>query len=824
MNKPELLAPAGDLSCLKTAVNVGADAVYFGGQAFSARAYAKNFGPEEIRAGIDYAHRYGVKAYCTVNTLLFNHELSQALEVVYDLYEAGVDALIIQDLGLAALLRQELPDLPLHGSTQMVVHNAAGAAQLQDLGFERVVLARECTAEDIKKIHQASPIELEVFIHGALCMGYSGNCLMSSFCGGRSGNRGACAQPCRQNYQLLDDQAQVVEEGHLLSMKDLCTLKELPTLLQLGISSLKIEGRMKKEAYIASTVGAYRKQIDACMAHQPLTNQEVSREISKMAQIYNRGGFTQGYLGGAEKKDLLSTRLANHKGIPLGQVKKVEKNRLLVNLDQPLALGDGYVLLDGEGTVLDGGYINKMLVNKEEVRWAKKGDLVELPSQVKKIPGGPYHIFKSYDNQLVKGLAREEKQIPSGKDQLDIYLYASVGAPLTAQVLASDQELPVTLEDEYIVQAANRQATDLEAVRKQLDRLGGTRFILGEVGLEAGENVFIPASVLNRVRRLAVEAFIEEGTNQEKRSREAFLDGAYTLLDQIPPQIKTWPLPDLAVTVARPDQAQLALAQGANHIIIKVSAQVGPFPWQAADIAALRAAGCSISAEEGPIVMPDYQKTSTDRLRQLANWGVSTCYISNISQLPAKQWYENLRGDYALNVTNDVTLSFWTQAGLSGLTLSPELSRDQIDDLSAIGNVPLEIIVAGRYPLLQSAYGSLMEARQTDSGHPAVLHQAKGSQFPCSENSYGDLLVLNGRLLSLYEHMDDLLALSLDSWRVEGAYLSQAELSILVEIFADALTRYAQGEPAFKATDADRLAGLMKDIPPADEQFTQGVF
>ena len=823
MNKVELLAPAGDLSCLKTAINVGADAVYFGAQAFSARAYAKNFSPKDIREGIAYAHHYGSKAYCAFNTILFNDELAEALATVYDLYDMGIDALIIQDLGLAELLRSELPELALHGSTQMVIHNPEGARELADLGFERVVLARECGVQDIQAIHAATPIELEVFIHGALCMGYSGNCLMSSFCGGRSGNRGACAQPCRQMYRLIDDKNGLLSEGHLLSMKDLCTLPQIPQLLELGITSLKIEGRMKKEAYIASTVGAYRKQIDACLAHKPLNKKQLNAEIDSMAQIYNRGGFTQGYIGQADKQDLLSTKLANHKGIPLGHVKSVQSGEMIVNLQVPVALGDGYVLLDTDDNVLSGGYINALKSSGKPVREARVGQTVSIPLQLKKIPTGPVKLFKSYDNSLVKELARREKLLPPRKSVLDIYLFANIGENLTAQVMISDQEMPITVEDDYIVQEATGKALELDVIRQQMDRLGGTRFSLGAVEVEADGDIFIPVSVLNRLRRAAVAACSEVASSEPKRGQETFMDGAFAYLDAIAPQIKLWPKPKLSVAVGTPGQAHLAIQNGADHIIIKCSALPGAFKWQAENIQSLLDQGCELSAQEGPIVMQAHQSESDWRLRQLAQWGVQTCYISNISQSRMAQVYDMIKGDYPLNITNDTDVHFWMQRGLSALTLSPELSADQINDLSAVGNIPLEIIVAGRYPLLQSAYGDLAPQSLAETDARPQLKQGSRALFPVSENSYGDLLVLNGRLLSLYEHINLLSSLSLDAWRIEGAYLSDTDLSDLVRVFANALNQYDAGKSIYNPTDAALLSALTQEAP-ADEQFMRGVF
>jgi putative protease len=319
----ELLAPAGSKEAFYAAVNNGADAVYLGGKIFNARQFANNFSNEDLKEIIAYAHFHGVKVYITVNTLIADTEIKDLLEYLVFLRNSGVDAIITQDLGVAKLVKEYIPDLELHASTQMTIHNSPGVQFLKEQGFKRVVLSRECSLEDIKNIHKEDKTELEVFIHGALCICYSGQCYMSSMIGGRSGNRGKCAQPCRLGYELMNDQGQKLTDEsfgkHLLSPKDLNTSEFLIELLEAGVTSLKIEGRMKRPEYVATVVRIYRQILDQYYAHEPISLTDENKRDLK--QIFNRD-FTSGYFIKNQGADLMSYKKPNNRGIFLGRVQE----------------------------------------------------------------------------------------------------------------------------------------------------------------------------------------------------------------------------------------------------------------------------------------------------------------------------------------------------------------------------------------------------------------------------------------------------------------------------------------------------------------------
>ena len=364
----ELLLPAGKPESLKAAVANGADAVYLAGNRYGARANAGNFDESEMRSAVKLCKKYGVRVYVTMNTLIADAEMAEALDYVKFLYDIGIDGLIVQDIGLAGAVKKLLPALRLHGSTQMSVHNVRGAKWAYDFGFRRVILSRELTLEEIRLIHREVPdLELEVFCHGALCICYSGQCLMSSLIGGRSGNRGQCAQPCRLPYELTDGFGRPLTKKptHLLSPRDLNTLDDLKDLAEAGVCSLKVEGRMRRPEYVASVGRVYRRAIDRVAQGLPAVGDEDKNVVE---QVFNRK-FTPGYLHGNPGLDLMSHEKPNNRGMFLGRVTKVNDKVVTLLLDQDLSVNDGIEIWVKVGGRL-GSTITDLRVNKKNVETA----------------------------------------------------------------------------------------------------------------------------------------------------------------------------------------------------------------------------------------------------------------------------------------------------------------------------------------------------------------------------------------------------------------------------------------------------------------------
>ena len=503
---PELLAPAGEFAAFKAAVENGADAVYLGGKSFSARASAANFTREELLDAVDYAHLRGVKIYVTLNTLIDNQEFDEALEYAYFLQRIGVDALIIQDLGLLFKLRQVLPELNLHASTQMTIHNAEGVRFLKKWGLKRVVLAREVSLEEILQIRQETDCELEVFVHGALCISYSGQCQLSSLIGGRSGNRGRCAQPCRMVYGLEQGEAAAkppakgpAGDSYLLSTRDLNTLKLLPHIVAAGVASLKIEGRMKRPEYVATVVRTYRQALDRLLAN-PDAYEVFPEEERVLEQIFNRD-FTPGYLPGNPGGDLMSYQRPNNRGLYLGRVVDyISQTKLVrVKLEETLRLGDGLEVWVTRGG-RQGLKVEQISVQGVFQEEAYPGEVAELKGDLAAHARPGDRVFKTHDAKLMEqaqqSLRGTQRRVP-----LWLKVRAAIGEPLVLEATDQDGNY-ARAATEFIGEAAQRFPLTPESVRAQIDRLGTTVFSLAEIEYDlASPGVMVPVSAINHARR-----------------------------------------------------------------------------------------------------------------------------------------------------------------------------------------------------------------------------------------------------------------------------------------------------------------------------------
>ena len=503
---PELLAPAGSWEAMKAAVANGADAVYIGGKAFSARESAANFDRQELARAVEYAHIRGARVYVTVNTLLADQEIYEAITLLHYLQQIGADGAIIQDLGLLRLASRLLPELPLHASTQMTVHNLPTARMLQELGVQRIVLARELSLEAIREINGLEGIETEVFVHGALCICYSGQCLMSSLIGGRSGNRGRCAQPCRLQYSLVDRRrrpiAQATAAGeYLLSPRDLNLSQRLPEMCQAGITALKIEGRMKRPEYVATVVRVYRELLDRIAAGEEYRVTE--EETRDLTQIFNRD-FTEGYLPGRPGKDLMSWKRPNNRGIYSGRVKRFDKSRGMAEffLEQPLETGDGIEVWITKGG-RTAGKVGRIIKGRTQVDRAEVGDTVYLDVPGRVFPGD--RMFKTHDSRLIRraretfASSREVKKIP-----LVFEVTAGIGSPLTIAVTDPLGNKAGCTTDSLGQQARTSPLTQ-DILEKQLGRLGNTPYAIAELRCDLEEGVMIPVAEINQCRREALE-------------------------------------------------------------------------------------------------------------------------------------------------------------------------------------------------------------------------------------------------------------------------------------------------------------------------------
>ncbi len=525
--KIELLAPAGGTEHFYAACENGADAIYFGGRGFNARALADNFEYEEMKAAIAYAHSKGVKSYMTLNTLIKEAELSAALKQAEEGAKAGIDALIVQDLGLVSQLEKHYPEIDLHLSTQGTVYDKEGLIAAREFGFKRAVLARELSIEEINECCTAEGIETEVFVHGALCMCLSGQCAMSSLIGERSGNRGTCAQPCRKAYTLVDEVGlQLGEAGYLLSPKDISYLDELDGIIAAGVTSIKIEGRMKTPEYTALTVKTYRKYIDEYYTSDEYGPIE-KEDKRKLEQIFSRGGFSRGYLHGRQNGGLLSGESPKHRGLFLGTVKTVKpsrKNRgksvVEIDIKENLAVGDGVEVITRG---FPGGIVSYISGKNGVSKSAESGEKIFIGDIPGSIKAGDL-VYKVSDAALMKNIAKTYNGAFLQKDGSCGESSSSCGAVSTAmdekisirgRFLASEG-LPVkyivadeagneaeALGETIIEAAINSPATE-EQVLKQLKKTGNTPYVLKSADIVINGQLMIPVKEVNKVRREAL--------------------------------------------------------------------------------------------------------------------------------------------------------------------------------------------------------------------------------------------------------------------------------------------------------------------------------
>lgn len=803
MKKIELLAPAGNMAALKAAVENGADAVYIGGQSFSARQNAGNFTQAEMAEGIQYAHKRNCKVHVAVNTLLHNEEIGDLLAYAYQLAVLQVDAVIVQDLGVLNLLQEVLPQLEIHASTQMAVHNSAGVKLLEQLGVRRVVLAREVSLEEIAAIGRQTTAELEVFVHGALCVAYSGQCLLSSMIGGRSGNRGLCAQPCRMAYQLMNSQgkAEKADGRYLLSTRDLNMIEQLPALIQAGITSLKIEGRMKRPEYVATVVKHYRQAIDCYYAR---IKPDLTRANQELMQIFNRK-FTTGYFFGNPGADLMQHQKPDNGGVLMGKVVAIKGKRVSVALTQDLALGDGYVLTGGGKEVA--GKLNALLVAGKSVEQAYQGQIVEFTAHDE--VAGATELYRTADSRLLQR-AQDSFKVPSqaSKKLVHFKIELHEGQPISLLAWDNDGHQQYG-ESGYLVEKARTQPSTPDSVRKQLERLGNTGYCLGELVTEIDPGVIAPSSELNQLRRDVMEKLAQqEESEMVLLPYEDYLEDAGDFLDRIPPAMADDRQPKITVHVGTAEGVLAAIDSGADLIMVNGTALRGKKAISQEEYQALADAAHRQGAEIYWTCSPVVKEGQMGQIRQLMATskasGFDGIVVGNLGllQMARTAGWDNIAADYQLNVLNDISIHELSTLELCRVTLSPELSLAEIEDFTYRGNMPLELIIHGNFPLMvseQCVAGSVLGGRKADQGCQApcqqdqfALQDRMGMAFPLQMDEYCRMYVYNCKTLSLYKRLEAVLPLQIDYLRIEGRNQSAQWIKETVAAYKKVLEQYSK--------------------------------
>lgn len=793
----ELLAPAGSREALVAAVENGANAIYLAGNAFGARAYASNFDREALREAIHFAHLRKVAIHVTVNTIVADEEMGPLRDYLRFLYEAGADAVLVQDLGVARVAHETVPDLPLHASTQMSVSSLEGVRALAELGFTRVVLARELSLKEIRHICAHAPVEIETFMHGALCVCYSGQCLMSSMIGGRSGNRGRCAQPCRLPYTLVDEKGQDVlgdkAGSYLLSPRDLSTIDVIPDLIEAGVSSLKIEGRMKRPEYVATVVRTYREAIDTYYAGKGYAVTQEERD--DLAQIFNRD-FTTAYLEGRPGKAMMSDRRPNNRGLLIGRVTAYDWDRRIVTvkLSGRLGLGDQvdfWVKVGGRVTATISALTD---AKGRAVEEGQAGDTVSfaIPSAVRDHD----RVFKVYDARLME---RAKETYASGapvrRISVAIEVRAAVGEPLTVTLCDAEGHRGEGRTD-FIGESARKRPLSEEIIRKQVSRLGTSVYEMKSLHCDIEGEVMVPMSEINEARRKAVEALdalrLKEIEAREHRPEPKFTD---RIARPIPKKA------DFLVAVDTLGKAEAALAAGADGILFGgesyehrvIAPEEYERAWQMA-----REAGARIDFNTPRIVHDGQQKHVERLLAAFAAFPPDAVHVHNIAMLALVRRLTDfaIHADYSLISYNKQTLAFLKDYGASGATLSPELTAKEIRQLVKESPLPLTCIVHGRLELMVSNYcvtGSFLGGcgegpctQPCTRGHFA-LKDRKDALFPLAMDQFCHMHVLNSKVLSMMPHAMKFRAAGIATMQIEAKAMGEKEIAAIVKAYRKAM-------------------------------------
>ena len=492
----ELLAPAGSYETMLVAFNAGADAVYVGGQKFGARAFAGNFNEEELVRAINYAHMFDKKLYLTVNTLIKEEEFSQLYDYIKPYYEAGLDAVIVQDIGVLKFIAGNFTALPIHCSTQMTITGEEfGEVLAENKSVTRIVTPRELNLAEIKKMYTVTGLEIESFVHGALCYCYSGQCLLSSIIGARSGNRGRCAQPCRLTFSNAE---QKVDNKHLLSPKDLCTLEILPEIIETGVYSLKIEGRMKKPEYVASVVAIYRKYIDRYLKNGKKNYKVIQEDIDTLKDIYNRGGFTDGFYKRQNGSEMMTINRPNHCGVKVGNVLDINQNIIKIQTVRDIKKGD--ILEIDSDTEFFAPY---------DIR---KGEIFDYKFKQKIRFGNVKEVIRTRNEALINTLLNNYMYDEKGKIRLlkrRVNIDITILKDKNIEAAMWDNSFSVTTNGNVPLEAKNKPITK-DFVVKQLGKLGETCFAADSINVQLDEGLFVTVSELNEIRRSLVELFTKE--------------------------------------------------------------------------------------------------------------------------------------------------------------------------------------------------------------------------------------------------------------------------------------------------------------------------
>ena len=773
MNEIELLAPVGSFDALKAAVQNGANAVYLGGKDFSARASANNFDREELIEAVKYAHIRDVRVFVTTNTLIKQDEIEDFVEYAKFLYDIDVDALIMQDIGVAMLIHELLPDFELHASTQMVAHSLEDVQYLESIGFKRVVLARELTVDEIKYICDNTNVDIEIFVHGALCVCYSGGCLMSSMIGNRSGNRGRCAQPCRQKYTMID--ISTGEEIHsngeyLLSTKDLNTIEDVDKIIETGVLSLKIEGRMKKPEYVATVINSYRNAIDEYQATKKVN---ISTEtMEDLYTIFNRK-FTKGLILGEVGEDVMNSNVPNNQGLYVGKVVDYNKKakRLKIKLEGTLKKGDGINL--------GGGTIGRIIKGKEIAQIGYKGETIELDFIGEARKNQP--VFKTSDTNLIDKAQKTYTQDKEfAKSLIDAEITIKLGEYPELKLIDKNNN-SVTVKGDKLVEKALKVALGEEKIETQIKKLGNTPYELDDLKINLDEGVSMPISLINQMRREAIELLDE--------ARIPVKDRAYK-----DSKIKYSPK-----KYAKNINSNSKIRVKINNIealksIINLDIDMIYYE----DVATLEQAMAMATANNKKLIYSApriVRNKEYKRLEKSNEYCKENVQISALGQV--KYYKENSENvsfdvDYYLNPFNSETINHYKKEGATTVCISQELNIHEIKETTKYTDMEIETVAYGYIPMMLSEYcpmGVVARSCKKDKRCATckeskyVLRDFKGEEYRISQDLFCRSTIYNSIANCLINNLDELSDAGINVFRLDFTHESPELISKITKAF-----------------------------------------
>jgi len=814
---PELLAPAGNWECARAAVANGANAIYFGMPRFNARLRADNFTEADLPALMEFLHGQGVKGYCAFNTLIFTSELRDAEKQLRLLEKAGVDAVIIQDLGLARMVKALTPGLHLHASTQMTITSPEGLRFARRLGLDLAVLARELSLRELERFQKTgNGLPLEVFVHGALCVAYSGQCLTSESLGKRSANRGECAQACRMPYEVIVDgeKQSLGDKRYLLSPQDLAAIEEIPRLIELGIRSFKIEGRLKAPEYVAAVTGAYRRAMDAALgkAHAQ-TADEKAKDRYALEMTFSRGLYS-GWMHGVNHQELVGARFGKKRGPLLGEVHEVFRNA--VELDEfrvPLKAGDGVAFENPADTDHEqGGYI-----------FAVHGRVLEF--QRGKIdfsaitPGT--RVYKTSDQALERELrATFQGEIAQRKRHaLHLQVLGEVGQPLQVTVLDAQGAAATQVASAMSLQAAQKRPLTRETLLQQLGKLGGTPYEIATLDVQLKGDVILPLSELNRMRRELVDLLSQAGLVGAATSPTArpALSDVDTMLAPIAAQrISSVPetKPTLFVLCRTTEQIEAALAAEVTRVYLDFE-----------DIRRYADAVQQIKTHPGQtevfLATPRIQKSGEEGFFKLIARAEPDGVL--IRNLGAIEHFAGsgmrMTGDFSLNVANPFTAEFLIQSGLERLTVSYDLNIDQV--LNLLRAAPpqwFEITLHQHMPMFHMehcVFAAFLSGGKSflDCGRPCDRHNVKlrdrvGMEHPLKADVGCRNTLFNAVAQTGAKFFNDMRQTGLSHFRVELLEESRSETARVIQLYQELLAGNKRGEGLWRDLKAQSQLGV----------------